>query len=326
MKAPSTKHQARNGYTLIELVVAVGLFALVMTLASGSYLLMIDLNRQAQGISIGIDNLSFVLETMTRSIRTGTLYNCGVFGGDCPSGADSFSFKNSNGTIVTYSRLLRDDGTGAIVKDNTIVLTDSSISVSSLAFYVSGTETVAAGDYAQPYVTIVVSGTVSSGPRKTPQAFTVQTGATMRGIDLIISSAPSETPPLPTCTLTADPTSILSGGSSSLIWTTTNANEFSINQGVGVVTPAAASEDPYTVGPLTTTTIYTGIATNSLGDSSTCTATVTVTSTPVNGSCAVTHYNCVAGQSADNMEEESSYTWSCIGENSGTTNSCSEPK
>ena len=163
------KTKMTRGYTLIELVVAVGLFALVMTLASGSYLLMVDLNRQAQGISTGIDSLSFTLETMTRSIRTGTSYSCGAFGGDCASGADSFSFKNSNGVDITYSRLLRDDGTSAIFKDNSITLTDPSIVVSSLLFYVSGTDTVASGDYAQPHVTIVVSGTVSSGTEKDPR-------------------------------------------------------------------------------------------------------------------------------------------------------------
>ena len=64
-----------SGYTLVELIVAVGLFALVMLLAAGAYLMMIGVNRQAQGIATGIDNLSFALETMTRSIRTGTNYN-----------------------------------------------------------------------------------------------------------------------------------------------------------------------------------------------------------------------------------------------------------
>ena len=53
MEARSTKHEARNGYTLIELVVAVGLFALVMTLASGAYLLMIDPQSTGTGYCHG---------------------------------------------------------------------------------------------------------------------------------------------------------------------------------------------------------------------------------------------------------------------------------
>ena len=189
-----------RGYTLIELIVAVGIFALVMTLSAGAYLLMVDLSRQAQGISTGIDNLSFVLETMTRGIRTGTSYSCGAFGGgDCPNGADSFSFTDAGGVDITYASGLQADGsTGAIVKNGSVILTDPSVSVSSLAFYVSGTGTIADSDFAQPYVTISVSGTVSSGPRNTSQAFTVETGATMRGIDLNITSAPTENVPMPT--------------------------------------------------------------------------------------------------------------------------------
>jgi prepilin-type N-terminal cleavage/methylation domain-containing protein len=160
-----------RGYTLIELIVAIGLFALVMTLVSGAYLMMISVTRQAQGIATGIDNLSFALETMTRTVRTGTVYSCG--GGNC-SGGTTFSVKNSNGITVTYTL-----SGGAIVQNN-IVLTDPSVNVTSLTFYVSGTPS---GDVYQPHVTITVSGTVSAGSGKT-EPFSIETGATMRGIDL----------------------------------------------------------------------------------------------------------------------------------------------
>ena len=269
------KNNASRGYTLIELIVAVGLFALVMTLAAGSYLLMIDLNRQAQGIATGIDSLSFALESMTRSIRTGTLYSCGDFGGDCPNGANSFSFTDSSGANITYARGQQGSGglIGDIVKNGATILTDPSVNVSSLTFYVTGTGTVAQGDYNQPYVTVVVSGTVSSGPRKTPQAFTVETGAAMRGVDLNIASAPVENPVSPTCTLSADPTTVLSGGSSVLTWTAQHATSFSINQGIGAVSPAAGGT--HSVTPVVNTP-YTGTATNSAG-SGTCSADVIVT-------------------------------------------------
>jgi len=171
-----------GGYTLIELIVAVGLFAMVMLLASGAYIMMIGLNRQAQGLATGIDNLSFALETMTRDIRTGGGYNCGGLG-DCVSGAGSFSFLNEGGKAVSYSlagSALQETVNG--VRSN---LTDPlSVTVTSLTFYVFGTKTPAQGDYQQPHVTITVSGTVSIGPGKPSQSFTVETGATMRGSDL----------------------------------------------------------------------------------------------------------------------------------------------
>ena len=95
------KNNTTRGYTLIELIVAVGLFAFVMTLVSGAYFLMIGLNRQAQGIATGINNLSFALETMSRTIRTGYDYDCGGLG-DCPTGATNFSFISATGDTIAY--------------------------------------------------------------------------------------------------------------------------------------------------------------------------------------------------------------------------------
>lgn len=171
-----------RGYTLIELMVAVGLFALIMTLASGAYLVMIGINRQAQGITAGINDLSFALEAMTRSIRTGTGYSCNG-AGDCPNGADNFSFTNASGAQVSY-RLA-----GSVIQQAvdgvTSPLTDSSsVTVTSLMFYVSGTLKTSDGNYEQPHVTVTVSGTISPGHGKPPESFTVETGATMRDTDL----------------------------------------------------------------------------------------------------------------------------------------------
>lgn len=168
-----------KGFTLIELIVAIGLFALVMTLASGGYLILIAANRQAQALSTGINNLSFALETMTRSIRTGGAYRCGA--GDCPSGSPSFSFTAADGSAISYA--LSGGAIIEMVRGVSNPLTDPSVSVSSLTFYTSGTSPASAGDYAQPHITVVVSGSVSAGPGKT-EPFTVETGATMRGSDI----------------------------------------------------------------------------------------------------------------------------------------------
>lgn len=175
IKGPaSPRRSRRGGYTLIELIVAVGLFALIMTLAAGAYLVMINVNRQTQAISIGIDNLAFALETMTRTIRTGTGYSC-AGAGDCTSGGSNFSVISPGGAPTTY-RL-----SGGTLTQNNIALTDPSVTVTSLTFYAYGT--AKPPDTRQPMVVIVMSGTVSSGPGKTTP-FTVETAATMRGSDI----------------------------------------------------------------------------------------------------------------------------------------------
>ena len=168
-----------NGYTLVELIVSVGLFALVMLLASGAYLLMIGLNQQVQGIATGIDNLSFAVEAMARDIRTGSAYNCAGLG-DCPSGGSSFSFKNAAGVTVSYS--LNGSTLQEIVGGGSpMILTDPSVTITSLTFYAVGT---VPRDAYQPHVTIIVAGTVSAGAGKPSQSFTIETGATMRGSDI----------------------------------------------------------------------------------------------------------------------------------------------
>jgi prepilin-type N-terminal cleavage/methylation domain-containing protein len=175
---PISNVQKSRGYTLIELIVAVGLFAMVMLLASGAYLLMIGINRQTQGIASGVDNLSYAIETMARTIRTGSAYTCGGLG-DCPNGASQFSFTNANRETVVY------DLSSAAIQE-TIgggtpnILTDPAVTVSSLMFYVIGTTK---NDGQQPHVTIVITGDVVYAAGKT-EHFSIETGATMRGSDI----------------------------------------------------------------------------------------------------------------------------------------------
>ncbi len=168
------KEPLRGGYTLIELMVAVGLFALVMALASGAYLVMIGVNRHVQSITTGINNTAFALESMVRNIRTSTDYSS--------VGSSAFSFKNESGAVSTYSFGTQSgpNGTvGTILLDG-VPLTDPVIDITSLTFYTSGTSNT---DAYQPYVTITVAGTVSAGPGKT-QSFSVETGVAMRGSDI----------------------------------------------------------------------------------------------------------------------------------------------
>jgi prepilin-type N-terminal cleavage/methylation domain-containing protein len=170
-----------RGYTLIELIVSIGVFAIVMTLATGAYLITIAVNQEAQATSTGIDNLSFALDDMSRTIRTDTNYSCNG-GGDCSyqnGGGSSMSVKDSSGVTHTYAL-----ANGAITKDGA-ALTDATVDITSLKFYVTGTKSAGpSDDYLQPQVLMIISGSVLSRPGNPPSSFTIETSATMRGIDL----------------------------------------------------------------------------------------------------------------------------------------------
>ncbi len=86
-----------------------------------------------------------------------------------------------------------------------------------------------------------------------------------------VTVSPRTTPqPLPACVLTANPTSITSGGQSTLTWSSTNASSATINQSIGSVSLSGNRG----VNPAVTTT-YTMTVTNETGSAS-CAATVTV--------------------------------------------------
>jgi peptidoglycan-associated lipoprotein len=98
-----------------------------------------------------------------------------------------------------------------------------------------------------------------------PPAPTAGGGATTPG-------GPALNPGRPIATLTAEPTRIEAGQTSYLRWTTTNANDVSINNGLGTV----AASGTQSVSPINTTT-YT-LTANGPNGTATATATITITS------------------------------------------------
>ena len=182
-------HTSRNhqGYTLVEIVIAVALFTVVMVIAASAYLSLISLNRHSRATSDIVANLSFATESMARSIRTGGSYSCDN-GTNCwaPSGGTSFSFTNDQGQKVSY--LLKADGRiGECLGASTCTdsastpLTDPRVTVSSLRFFAQG---IGTSDTLQPTVIISVSGSIVPNPGIAPIPFTIETGATQRLLEL----------------------------------------------------------------------------------------------------------------------------------------------
>jgi prepilin-type N-terminal cleavage/methylation domain-containing protein len=64
----------QSGFTLVELMVAVSIFAVVLTMSMGAILSILDANRKAQAVSSVMDNLNAAVESMTRTIKTNTNY------------------------------------------------------------------------------------------------------------------------------------------------------------------------------------------------------------------------------------------------------------
>ncbi|MBI3573906.1 hypothetical protein HY090_02550 [Candidatus Kaiserbacteria bacterium] len=106
---------------------------------------------------------------------------------------------------------------------------------------------------------------------------TVQSGSVCAAVvfknkQVITSSQPS-------CTLSANPSSVTQGNPSTLSWTTTNATSISIDHGIGSVTPVGAGS--HSVSPSTTTTYTATVA--GPGGTATCQSAVTVAPPPQYG-------------------------------------------
>lgn len=175
MKTPS------RGFTLIEIVVSVGIFSMVMLVVTAAYLTLIVMDREARTTNDVVANLSFAVDSIARNVRTGTSYSCaGAGNGTC----SQLSFVDALGQNVTY--LLKSDGTIGQCTSNpctaatAVALTDARISISALTFYVRG---VGTGDNVQPQVTISIRGSLTAQQGKTVD-FSIQTGATQRYIEI----------------------------------------------------------------------------------------------------------------------------------------------
>src|SRR6185312_12226251 len=94
-----------RGFTLIEVMVSVAIFSLVMVIALGALLAISVSDRKAESLKSVINNLNFSLDSLSRSIRTGTSWNC-ISTQDCNSpGGYSLSFVPANGVGRIYYRL-----------------------------------------------------------------------------------------------------------------------------------------------------------------------------------------------------------------------------
>lgn len=95
----------RKGFTLVELLVAITLFSIAVSVAVGGFVRALRTQRQLIGLISANSNASLAIEEMARELRTSRNFQC--LGGLSP--CEELSFRNAIDENVTY-RLGTDPG------------------------------------------------------------------------------------------------------------------------------------------------------------------------------------------------------------------------
>ncbi|TSC86139.1 MAG: hypothetical protein G01um10148_645 [Parcubacteria group bacterium Gr01-1014_8] len=182
------------GFSLVEMVVSVGLFAIVMLVGLGALVSLIDANRKARALESVMNNLNIALDGMVRAIRMGSTYHCGsgtqTIPQDCAdTPGTSFAFEpfgGSSSDVNDQWRYRYDAETKRIYKSENgggteFPITAEEVSIEEMAFYVVGTTP---GDTVQPKVVIVVKGIAGAAKVKTKTTYSIQATAAQRILDL----------------------------------------------------------------------------------------------------------------------------------------------
>lgn len=198
MKLPLS---AKKGFTLVELLVSVTIFSIVVTMAVGAMLVLIDANAKAQNMQETMTNLTFAIDSISREVRTGSgLYCSDIEPSDslaenvnrnCDSGGVFLSVVEGGESLtgtgearITYwinsesQQIERRIGNG-----EWFPLTNSSVKITNGTFYVSDSDTGLAGDEEQANATISLEG-YAGDIENTDSSFAVQTTVTERILDI----------------------------------------------------------------------------------------------------------------------------------------------
>lgn len=180
----STLNVGHAGFTIFEMIVAVGIFTVVAVIAVSSMLTLTASERKAITLQNTQDNLRFAIEAMAKEMRTGEAFPL-----DSASGDDKITYRTARGQMVSYrlNKALHviekaSDGIAGCSPpfgDNCYFpFTALEVTVERLVFYVTGV----GDDNLQPKVTIVAEAT-TPGIERTASRLHLQTTVAQRRLD-----------------------------------------------------------------------------------------------------------------------------------------------
>ncbi len=205
----NTFFRSQSGFSLVEIIVVLGLFSTISTLVLGSLFNAQAINARLQETQSILDNVNLSAQVVTRDIRFGSDFYCtntvpvvipsvrknchlGGVGGtllifqpsDAANSLDRVTYSIANG--ILYKNEYR---TGFPVE--ILQMTAGDVVIESMTYYVDGANTSngsndegGLSDYKQPLITILISGrSISLSSARKPVTFNIQTSVSARELD-----------------------------------------------------------------------------------------------------------------------------------------------
>ena len=201
------------GFSLVEILVVLGLFSGISALALGALFNAQSVNARLQETQAILDNMNLSSQTITREIRFGSDFHCAtslsVGAQTVPTTRKNCKPGTTRGRVLIFKpadavneldRVAFYVSDGVLYKDiypyqgSTTVLqmTSNDVNITSFTMYVDGANTSSGSndepigeiDYKQPMITIFLSGVTRPAKSSTPPAtFDIETVVSSREID-----------------------------------------------------------------------------------------------------------------------------------------------
>lgn len=95
------KKTQNQGFTLIEIMVAISIFVIVAMITTGALVSLAGASRKLQNIKTAVDNMNFTMNSMAIRIREGRGGDFDIGDGECKV---SFQFQDFDGNTVAYRK------------------------------------------------------------------------------------------------------------------------------------------------------------------------------------------------------------------------------
>ncbi len=169
------KRNTERGFTLVELIVAVSVFASVITIVSSIFVSTVGSQRKNINQQEILENARYVLETISRSLRQSTIQTA-------DGASSSLAITHPVKGLVTYqldNNQIKESAAG----NPAVALSSTGVIVDKLNFIVQG-NSLPPSDTNQPRVTIVISLRNSEAKVSSQSLINLQTTVTPRNLQI----------------------------------------------------------------------------------------------------------------------------------------------